>query len=143
MELAQAHQRDQWLTAKDIAGKEGIPIKFLEQILLTLKHAGLIHSRMGVKGGYTLAKRPDQITFGAIIRIFEGPIAPIQCVNPEEKNLCAELWHCKFHGVMVRLREAISGVVDKTSLADVIGPASPGPSPMPIGVPTAPSVHLT
>lgn len=122
VELSQAHIKGEWLTAKDIASKEGIPIKFLEQIMLTLRHAGLVKSRMGVKGGYTLAKAPNEITFGTVIRIFEGPIAPIGCVNPAEVSLCSELWHCKFHGVMLRLRDAISGVVDQTTLADVMGP---------------------
>jgi len=139
VELGLAYRRHQILSAKDIASKEGIPLKFLEQILLTLKHAGIIQSKMGVKGGYTLAKAPEQITFGAVIRIFEGPIAPIGCVHPEQQSLCSELWHCKFHSVMVRLRDAIAGVVDHTTLADVIGPDSP-PSgkAAPVAIPIQP-----
>ncbi len=131
VELAQAYPQGRLLSAKDISKSEGVPIKFLEQILLTLKHAGIVRSKMGVKGGYTLAKDPNQITFGSVIRIFEGPVAPIGCVNPNEKSLCSELWHCKFHRVMVNLRDAISGVIDKTTLADVMGPvpANQGQAP--------------
>ena len=139
VELAQAFPENRLLSAKDISKSEGVPIKFLEQILLTLKHAGLIRSKMGVKGGYTLAKAPNQITFGAIIRIFEGPVAPIGCVNPEQKSLCDEWWHCKFHRVMINLREAISGVIDKTTLADVMGPVPDNQGPRPQGVSIQPA----
>ena len=65
---------------KEISERENIPGKYLEQILLTLKNAGLLHSRMGVGGGYYLAKAPQEITIGQIIRVLDGPLAPIGCV---------------------------------------------------------------
>lgn len=66
---------------KDIARQENIPAKFLEQILLTLKNAGLLHSKMGVGGGYYLAKPASEITLGQIFRVLDGPIAPVKCVS--------------------------------------------------------------
>src|ERR1051326_205670 len=66
---------------KEISEREKIPAKFLEQILLTLKNAGLLHSKMGVGGGYYLAKQPTEITLGQIFRVLDGPLAPIRCVS--------------------------------------------------------------
>ena len=66
---------------KDIAEREHIPAKFLEQILLTLKNAGLLHSKMGVGGGYYLAKTPDQISLGQIVRVLDGLLASLRCVS--------------------------------------------------------------
>jgi len=66
---------------KEIAERAHIPSLFLEQILLALKNAGLLQSKMGVGGGYYLAKSPDQITLGRIVRILDEPLAPIRCVS--------------------------------------------------------------
>jgi Rrf2 family protein len=121
VELALTYHDRRFLTARDIAKSEGVPIKFLEQILLTLKHAGFVDSKMGARGGYALKKPPGEITFGAVIRTFEGAIAPIGCVDLNNPKFCSELWHCRFHRVMSMLRDAISNIVDKTTLADVCG----------------------
>ncbi len=66
---------------KDIAERQHIPAKFLEQILLTLKNNGLLHSRMGVGGGYYLARPANEISLGHIVRVLDGPLAPIGCVS--------------------------------------------------------------
>jgi Rrf2 family protein len=73
---------------KDIAEREQIPPKFLEQILLTLKNAGMLHSKMGVGGGYYLAKAADQISLGNIVRILDGPLAPVRCVSQMAYEPC-------------------------------------------------------
>ena len=106
---------------KEIAQREQIPVKFLEQILLTLRNAGLLRSRMGVSGGYALAKPPEEITLGQIIRILDGPLAPILCVSQTayESCACPDEQTCGLRLVMFDVRNAISEILDRTSLADV------------------------
>ena len=106
---------------KDIAEREQIPPKFLEQILLTLKNAGLLHSKMGVGGGYYLAKAADQISLGHIIRILDGPLAPVRCVSQMayEPCGCPDEVTCGLRLVMSDVRNAIADILDGTTLADV------------------------
>ncbi|MBN1538271.1 MAG: Rrf2 family transcriptional regulator [Anaerolineales bacterium] len=106
---------------KEIAEREKIPAKFLEQILLTLKNAGLLHSKMGIGGGYYLARPADEITLGHIIRILDGPLAPIRCVSQMayEPCGCPDERTCGLRLVMLDVRNAISDILDKTSLMDV------------------------
>lgn len=119
VELALVYEKKEYLSAKEISKRESIPIKFLEQILAKLKNVGYVESRIGPGGGYMLLKTPDSITFGSIIRLFEGDVAPIGCVSIDHPRFCSEKWHCRFHRVMTELRDAISGVIDTTTLADV------------------------
>jgi len=106
---------------KDIAEREKIPAKFLEQILLTLKNAGLLHSKMGIGGGYYLARPANEITLGQIIRILDGPLAPIRCVSQMayEPCGCPDERTCGLRLVMLDVRNAIADILDNTSLADV------------------------
>lgn len=106
---------------KEIAQREKIPVKFLEQILLTLRNAGLLRSRMGVTGGYYLAHPADQITLGQIVRVLDGPLAPIPCVSKMAYEACAcpDEETCGLRLVMLDVRNAIAGILDRTSLADV------------------------
>jgi Rrf2 family protein len=106
---------------KDIAEREQIPLKFLEQILLTLKNAGLLHSKMGVGGGYYLAKPADQISLGQIFRILDGPLAPIRCVSQMayEPCGCPDEETCGLRLVMSDVRNAIADILDRTTLSDV------------------------
>ena len=107
---------------REIAEREGIPVKFLEQILLSLKNAGLLHSKMGVGGGYYLAKPAEEITLGAIIRILDGPLAPIRCVSQVSYETCGcpDEGTCGLRLVMLDVRDAISSILDCTSLADMV-----------------------
>lgn len=106
---------------KEIARREQIPLKFLEQILLTLRNAGLLHSRMGVAGGYYLAHSPAEITLGQIIRVLDGPLAPIRCVSKMayEPCACPDEETCGLRLVMLDVRNAIADILDRTTLADV------------------------
>ncbi|UCH60694.1 MAG: Rrf2 family transcriptional regulator [Anaerolineales bacterium] len=106
---------------KEIAEREHIPSKFLEQILLTLKNAGLLHSKMGVGGGYYLAKAPEQISLGHIVRILDGPLAPIRCVSQMayEPCGCPDQQSCGLRLVMQDVRSAVAEILDHTTLADV------------------------
>jgi len=106
---------------KDVSEIEKIPIKYLEQILLALKNAGLLQSRMGQGGGYYLAKPPDRIFLGQIVRILDGPLAPIRCVSQTayEPCDCPDEKTCGLRLVMGDVRDAIADILDKTSLEDV------------------------
>lgn len=107
---------------KDIAERENIPLKFLEQILLTLKNTGYLRSKMGTGGGYYLARPPKEITFGQIIRTLDGPLAPIKCVSQTayEPCDCPDAETCGLRMVMQNVRNAIAGILDNTTLADVV-----------------------
>jgi len=121
IDLATWESQNHVVQVKDIAEREKIPAKFLEQIVLTLKNAGLLHSRMGTGGGYYLAKPATEITLGQIVRILDGPLAPIRCVSQMayEPCGCPDETTCGLRMVMLDVRNAIAGVLDNTLLADV------------------------
>lgn len=109
------------LQIREIAEQEQMPGKFLEQILLALKNAGLLHSKMGVGGGYHLARAAADISLGQIVRVLDGPLAPVKCVSQMayEPCGCPDEETCGLRLVMGDVRNAISEVLDGTSLADV------------------------
>lgn len=109
------------LQIREIAEREQMPGKFLEQILLALKNAGLLHSKMGVGGGYHLARPAGDISLGQIVRVLDGPLAPVKCVSQMayEPCGCPDEETCGLRLVMGDVRNAISEVLDGTSLADV------------------------
>ncbi len=106
---------------KEISQREQIPAKFLEQILLALKNAGLLHSKMGVGGGYYLARPAKDISLGQIVRVLDGPLAPVKCVSQMayEPCGCPDEETCGLRLVMGDVRNAISKLLDGTSLEDV------------------------
>ncbi len=122
IDLATNSQDGQVVQIKEIAKRERIPVKFLEQILLALKNTGLLHSRMGAGGGYYLGKPAEEITLGQIVRLLDGPLAPIGCVSQTayEPCACPDPDNCGLRLVMKDVRDAISDILDSTSLADVI-----------------------
>jgi Rrf2 family protein len=106
-----------------LAREESIPLKFLEVILLDLKTRGLLASKLGRKGGYELSRPPSTITIGSIIRIMEGPLAPLPCASETQYQPCEEcsdVENCGTRIIMRRVRDAISDVLDRTTLADLI-----------------------
>src|SRR5580698_4530696 len=106
----------------DLSDRENIPHKFLEAILLELKNAGLLKSKKGKGGGYSLARSPDRITMGEVIRIIDGPLAPIPCVSERAFVRCEECVDettCGTRQVMKKVRDAIAAILDGTTLADV------------------------
>jgi len=111
----------QMMQIKEISLRENISVKFLEQILLTLKNAGLLHSKMGVGGGYYLARSASEITLGQIFRVLDGPVAPIKCVSQMayEPCGCPDEETCGLRLVMGDVRNAIADILDNTTLADV------------------------
>lgn len=108
---------------EELTKSEGIPKKFTESILLELKNSGLLQSKKGKGGGYSLRKPPGQITMGAVIRIIDGPLAPVPCVSKtayEKCDECQDEQTCGIRIVMKDVREAIARILDATTLADVI-----------------------
>lgn len=116
--LSLNHQKGA-IQIKDISAKEKIPQKFLENILLTLRKAGILNSRMGLKGGYELARSPDLITTGDVIRALDGAIAPVDCVSQMSYKPCTEEVTCVIRGVMMDVRNAITDVLDTMTFADL------------------------
>ena len=107
----------------DLAREERIPKKFLEAILLALKNSVILQSKKGKGGGYYLGKHPKTITFGQAIRVMEGPLAPVPCVSETSYASCPECENeqtCGIRLVMKEVRDAIAGILDGTSLADVL-----------------------
>jgi Rrf2 family protein len=121
IDLATWDNGDSLIQIKEIAEREHIPAKFLEQILLSLKNAGLLHSKMGVGGGYYLARPAAEISLGHIVRVLDGPLAPINCVSQMayEPCGCPDEETCGLRLVMLDVRNAISDILDNTTLADV------------------------
>ncbi len=105
---------------KDIAARQDIPKKFLEQIVLTLKGAKYINTIRGPKGGIALAKAPAEITLGEIVRLIEGPTSPIACVSTTGYSHCDFERKCVFKGVWVEIKEKINAVLDHTTFEDMV-----------------------
>src|SRR3954468_9324099 len=106
----------------DLAEQEKLPRKFLEAILLELKNGGILQSKKGKGGGYALARPPERILIGEVIRIIDGPLAPIPCVSEKAYVRCAECAgeeSCGTRLVMKKVRDAIADIVDHTTLRDV------------------------
>jgi len=100
-----------------------IPAGFLEGILLTLKHAGILASRRGIDGGFKLLTPPSSITLGQIIRVLDGPLAPIACVSQIAYQKCDDCPYsvkrgCPIQSVMLEVRNAIAEILDHYSLED-------------------------
>lgn len=110
------------MQAPVIAKKHGLSVKFLEQILLDLKRAGIIHSRQGIHGGFYLARPPEEITIGQVVRTLDGTIAPLRCVSKMsyERCTCPDEEFCELRLIMLEVRNAIAGILDNISLADIV-----------------------
>lgn len=106
----------------ELSDKELIPAKFLEQIMQELKAAGFVIAQRGKFGGYRLARPAAEITIGSVVRFIDGPLAPIGCVSHTayEKCSCPDEEHCGLRMLMLDVRNAIAGILDRYSLADVV-----------------------
>jgi Rrf2 family protein len=119
--LSRTYGRGPTLSAK-IAASESIPQDFLENILLFLKREGLVSSKKGKGGGYALLTPPAQITVGQVIRLMEGPLAPLPCASETAYRKCDECVDDRFCGtrmVMREVRNAMAKILDSTTLAEV------------------------
>jgi len=124
---AMARGRKSW-SIHELSAQENIPVKFLEQILLALRHAGVLSARRGVGGGYSFARQPREITVGDVVRALDGPLAPVPCASerPSERCTCPDPRSCAVRLMMTQFREEIALWLDARSIEDL---ASLGPAP--------------
>jgi Rrf2 family protein len=116
------HERGEPVRIADLAQEEQIPPKFLELILLGLKNQGILQSRKGKGGGYLLARDPGDIYLGQIVRMFDGPLAPVPCASQTAYVACADCPNeavCGVHLAMKAVRDATAKVLDGTSIASL------------------------
>jgi len=122
--LARAHGQERGtLQVAEIAEQSNAPKKFLEQILQELKNAGILKSRKGQNGGYYLLRKPEELTLTQIIRLIDGPIAPISCVSLnyyERCEDCPEEEVCGLRHVMIKVRDTNLQVYNNTTVSDLI-----------------------
>lgn len=105
----------------DIAATNNIPKKFLDAILSELRNAGFVYSRKGKYGGYYLARPPEEIMIGHVVRVLDGPLAPIPCASKTRYQPChdCDVETCRVRHLMLEVRNAIAQVLDNTSLTDM------------------------
>ena len=104
---------------RELARRNDVPKKFLEQIMLQLKAQGWVSSVAGIRGGYLLAKNPAKITMGEVVRHFDGILAPIDCVSVAGYKRCSQEPVCRFRRVFLDARNYVAGVMDKATLDEV------------------------
>lgn len=109
----------EFIPLKNVSERQGISVKYLEQILTVLVKAGFVKGLRGSKGGYKLAKEPKNYTVGMILRLTEGSLAPVACLD-DEVNACERAEGCITLGLWQELYDAINSVVDNVTLADLI-----------------------
>jgi Rrf2 family protein len=121
LELAAAGRR---VKGEQLAGAQEIPLKFLERILIDLRHAELVTSRRGADGGYALGRPAEEISLADVIRAVEGPIATVRGVRPDDVEYTGAA--TALAPVWLELRAAMRSVLEETSLADVVGRGAAG-----------------
>ncbi len=112
------------LPLSELAERTGISSKYLEQILMRLRTARVVRGKRGIHGGYMLARDPQQLTVGEVIRVMEGPLAPSPCASQTAHVACPAYRcpseeSCVMRGLWVEVRDAISDVVDRTTFGDL------------------------
>jgi Rrf2 family transcriptional regulator, cysteine metabolism repressor len=128
VELARHHGEGP-LSLADVAVHEELPRPYLEQLVVSLRAAGLVSSTRGARGGYELARAPDAIRLGEVLRALEGPIVPMVCASDSiEHGSCDRTMFCGVNVLWIRVRDAINAAVDSLSLADLVAQhvATPG-----------------
>jgi Rrf2 family protein len=116
-------EMDRTAQASEIAKVHNIPKKFLDAILGDLRKAGLVISRKGPGGGYALARRPREIQVGMVIRVLDGPLAPIACASRTAFKPCSDckdVKACAVRIVMTAARDALSDVLDTVTISDMV-----------------------
>jgi len=116
--LSLAHTQ-RTLSLREISEQEGLPVKFLEQIMMVFKRAGFVESTKGKHGGYVLARAPQDITVGEVVRAVDGPLAPLANAKEIERRIQREERHPGLYSVLLDVRNAISEILDHKSLADI------------------------
>ncbi|MFZ4483673.1 MAG: RrF2 family transcriptional regulator [Chthoniobacterales bacterium] len=110
------------LRAQEIVARENLPKGFLDQILMQLRKAGYVGTKRGKYGGYFLSMPMDSISIGQIVRLIDGPLAPIRCVSQSkyEKCSCPDENTCGLRTLMLEVRNSIANILDRHTLADTV-----------------------
>ncbi len=113
------HFGGQPIPIRELARRNDVPKRFLEQIMLALKSRGWVGSSAGIHGGYFLARHPSKITLGEVVRHFDGIIAPIDCVSLTGYVRCSQESVCRFRRVFYNARNYLANLMDQATLEDV------------------------
>jgi Rrf2 family protein len=126
VELARHHGAGP-ISLAEMADHENLPRPYLEQLVVSLREAGLVHSTRGAHGGYELTREPAEIKMGEVLRALEGPIAPMVCASedPSHAAICERTGYCNVNHLWMTVQRAISDALDSITLADL---ATPRPS---------------
>lgn len=119
LDLAYNHTGS-FIPIKNISQRQDISDKYLEQIITQLSRAGLVKSARGAQGGYMLAKEPQEYTVGEILRLLEGNLAPVACVDDTKDASCTRADECVTMEVWREIKDAVNKVVDNITLADLV-----------------------
>ena len=119
LELALKYDSGQPIQLNEIVHNQGIPDKYLVQILVMLKGAGFVRSKRGAEGGYIMAKHPSEITLGEVIRVVEGSLLALKCSTENDSSICPRIPICEFHPIWGKIRGIISGIVDNITFEQI------------------------
>ena len=124
------HEDDGAIALAALAERNRLPTKFLEQIMATLKHAGIVRSTLGAHGGYAIATDPATVSVGRVIRLLDGALAPLGCVSLRyyEPCSCFDEATCPLRDIMLDVRDAMLEILDEETLAELA--ARPGRAPI-------------
>jgi len=114
------HYGGQPIPIAELARRNDVPKRFLEHIMLDLKERGWVSSVAGKRGGYVLARNPERITMGEVVRHFDGYLAPLACVSVTDYKRCSQEPVCRFRRIMLESRNMVARLMDQSSLADVM-----------------------
>ncbi|NLP10242.1 Rrf2 family transcriptional regulator [bacterium] len=120
LDLCCRHAGGEIVPITDIAHRQNIPVKYLEQIMLVLKGAGLVESKRGLGGGFRLRRPPEQITVGQVLRLLDGPIEPISCSRHHHDGSCGEEECCAFREIWLKVTDAITEIVDQVTFSHLM-----------------------
>ena len=111
-----------WIQIQELSRNERIPVKFLEQIMLSLKQGGLLTSKRGVGGGYSLRRKPSEISIGDVVMIMDGPLAPIPCAaeRPLEACTCPDPAICPIRLSLIEIRKDIEQSLGRRTIEDIV-----------------------
>lgn len=114
----------EWMSAREISEASPMSVKFLEQILVDLRSAGVVKSRRGPHGGHALSEPSDQIMMARVLRLMDGPIAPLACVSLHYYERCSDCSEedCGLHRMMAEVRDAQLSILEHRTLADLLNP---------------------
>ena len=104
-----------------LSRESSVPYAYLEQLIVPLRRAGLVESKRGAQGGYTLSRAPELMRVGEIYRVMEGPVAPMDCVSEDEtQQNCPLIDNCETRPVWLKVRDSIVDAIDSMTLADLV-----------------------